>query len=164
MPAKVMNGARAKLAIIENGKSRYVGLFQNVSYGLTYSAEPVYILGNFAPVEIEYTSQDAVQITCSGWRVIERGPFAEASVPKLQDLLLHEYMELVIEDRQSRERGLPDQIVRIAKFRNVRPIGFSTQISARQLEEITVNFIGIKVDDESADNHESTTAPQLIER
>lgn len=162
---RVMSGPRAKLAIVIPGQqARYVGVFQNVSWGLTYAAEPIFILGSFGPVEIEYTAQEAVQITCSGWRVIERGPHAEMGVPRLQDLLLHEYLELMIEDRQSREQGKPDQIVRIAKFRNVRPVGYSTQISARQLEEVTVTFMGLRVDDEFADNTESPTASQLIER
>lgn len=162
MAQRVMSGARAKLAIVENGRARYVGIFQSVSYGLTYGAEPVYVLGNYGPVEIEYTSQDAVSISCSGWRAVEHGPHKEASVPHLQDILLHEYMELMIEDRQSKETGKPDQIARVAKFRNVRPIGYSTSISARQLEEVTVQFLGIRVDDESGDNHESASAPSFL--
>jgi hypothetical protein len=76
---KTMNGARAKLGIYDpsTGQTRYIGIFQNVSYGLTFQAEPVYILGKFAAAEIDYTSQDVVQITASGWRVIEHGPHVE---------------------------------------------------------------------------------------
>jgi hypothetical protein len=157
---KTMNGARAKLGIYDpsTGQTRYIGIFQNVSYGLTFQAEPVYILGKFAAAEIDYTSQDVVQITASGWRVIEHGPHVEAGVPRLQDLLSHEYLELAISDRQREAQGKDG---RIAKFRNVRPVGYSTQISARQLEEVTVNFVAILVDDESTTNNEHPSAMQL---
>ncbi len=159
--SNTVTGARLKMAIIQAGKSRYVGLFQSFSYGLNYTAEPIYTLGNHAPVEIIYTSQDAVQISATGWRVVEHGPHQDMAVPHLQDLLLHEYIELMIEDRQSKEKGKPDQIARVAKFRNCRPIGYSTSVNARGAEEVTVNFLCTRVDDESGDNHESATAPSF---
>lgn len=157
---KIMNGARAKLGIYDpaSGKTRIIGLFSNVSYGLRYAAEPAYILGKFAPAEIDYTSQEPVSITCTGWRVIEHGPHAEAGVPRLQDLLTHEYLEMVVMDRQREATGKDG---RIAKFHNVRPTGFSTTINARGLEEITVEFIAILVDDESTTNNEHPSATQL---
>ncbi len=155
-----MSGARAKLGVFDpsTGKTRYVGIFSNVSYGLSYQAEPVYILGKYAAAEIDYTSQDTVSITCSGWRVIEHGPHVEAALPRLQDLLTSEYIELAISDRQREAQGKDG---RIAKFRQVRPVGYSTQISARGLEEITVNFVAIGVDDESTTNSEHPSAMQL---
>lgn len=157
---KVANGARAKFGIYDpaTGQTRFIGIFKNVSYSLTFQAEPVYILGKHAAAEIEYTSQDVVSITASGWRVIDHGAHAEAGVPRLQDLLNHEYLELSIVDRQRESQGLDG---RIAKFRNVRPVGYSTSIDSRQLEEITVNFVAILVDDESTTNNESPGAMQL---
>ncbi len=158
--SKIMTGARAKLGIYDpaTGKTRIIGIFNNVSYGLTFDAQPAYILGKHAPAEIDYTSQEPVSITCSGWRVIDFGPHAEAAVPRLQDLLQHEYLELALMDRQ-REAGGKDG--RIAKFRQVRPTGYSTTISARQLEEITVTFMAIIVDDESTTNAEGPGAASL---
>lgn len=157
MPAKTMTGARARLSVYDpaTGKSRVMGIFQSVSYGMTFQTEAVWLLGRFSAAEIDYTSQDLVSITCSGYRVIDHGPHAEAAIPRLQDLLSHEYLELAISDRQ-REIGGKDG--RIAKFRQVRPVGYSTQISARQLEEITVNFVAILVDDESTTNNEHPSA------
>jgi hypothetical protein len=158
--SKVMNGARAKLGIYDpaTNSTRIVGIFNNVSYGLTFDAQPAYILGAHAPAEIDYTSQEPVSITASGWRVIDHGPHVEAGIPKLQDLLLHEYLELVIMDRQ-REAGGKDG--RITKFHKVRPTGYSTTISARQLEEVTVTFMAILVDDESTTNTEGPGAASL---
>lgn len=158
--SKVMNGARAKLGIYDpaTGLTRTVGIFNNVSFGLTFDAQPAYILGAYAPAEIDYTSQEPVSITASGWRVIDHGPHVEAGIPRLQDLLTHEYLELAIIDRQ-REAGGKDG--RITKFRQVRPTGYSTTISARQLEEITCTFMAIRVDDESTTNVEGPGAAFL---
>lgn len=140
------------------GKTRFIGIFQSVSWGVTYTTEPVYILGRFSAAEIDYTSQDVVSITASGWRVIDHGAHAEIGLPKLQDLLTSEYIELAISDRSLEAVGKDG---RIAKFRQVRPVGFSQSISARQLVEITVNFVAILVDDESTTNSEHPSAMNL---
>ena len=153
---KVMSGARAKFGILDpaTGQAKYLGIFNNVSYGLTYDAQPAYILGRYSPAEIDYTAQEPVNITASGWRVIDHGAHAEAKVPNLADLLKHEYLTLTIVDRQNPNKN-------IAVFRNVRPTGYSTTISARNLEEITVTFVGIFVDDESTANAEDPTSLDL---
>ncbi len=157
---RTFTGARARVGIFNpaTGKTNFVGIFQNISWGLSYQAEPVYILGKYAAAEIDYTSQDVVQISCSGWRVIEHGPHQEAALPKLQDLLTSEYIEIVVADRQREAEGKDG---RVTKFRNVRPLGYSTSISARQLQEISVNFVAILVDDESTTNNEHPSAMQL---
>lgn len=147
---KVMSGARAKFGFINPGEApEYVGIFNNVSYGLTYDAQPIYILGDYRPAEIEYTAQEPVNITASGWRVIDHGPHKAGKVPHLQDLLRHEYLTLTVIDRQNPTKNL-------AVFKNVRPTGYSTTISARNLEEITVTFVAIRVDDESGVNEDPT--------
>lgn len=153
---KIMTGARAKFGIVDpaTGLTRYIGIFNNVSYGVTYDAQPAYILGRFSPAEIDYTAQEPVNITASGYRVIGHGAHKEAGVPNLKDLLKHEYLTLTIVDRQSPDKN-------IATFRNVRPTGFSTTISARNLEEITVSFVGIFADDEDTKNAEDPTALDL---
>lgn len=150
MPPKVMNGARAKLGIVTPTGTRYIGIFNSVSYGLAFAAEPAYILGRYSAAEIDYTAQEVVQINCSGWRVVDHGPHAEAGVPNLADLLTHEYITLQILDRQTNKI--------VATFRDVRPTGYQTTINARQLEEVSVTFVAILVDDESTENAEAGTA------
>ncbi len=93
-----------------------------------------------------------------GFRDIEHGPFVEAGLPKLQDLLLSEYISLDIFDRQREALGLPASI---AHFKNCRATGFNTTISARQLEEVTVHFVSLGMDDESAINSEGAFATDL---
>jgi hypothetical protein len=155
MAGKVVSGARCKVSI----DGQVVGIFNSISYGLSYDTQPVYILGRFTAAEIDYTAQEVVGVTCTGWRVIGHGPHVTSaaggggSVPKLQDLLTHDYISLLVEDRQTGKQ--------IATISNVRPTGYSTTVSQRQLEEITVNFVGILISDETADNSEAPGATDL---
>jgi len=156
---KVVSGARCKVFIGGSGKPgdtssmTLVGIFNSVSFGLGYGAQPVYILGRYSPAEIDYTDQDVVGITCTGWRVVGHGPHADGKVPMLQNLLHHDYISLAVHDRATGKL--------IASISSVRPTGYSTTISNRQLEEITVNFVGIMISDETADNDESAGASDL---
>jgi hypothetical protein len=135
------------------GQARFVGIFKSISWGLSYQVEPVYILGKSGPAELEYVSQDVVSITCTGWRSIDHGPHAELLVPQLQDLLTHNYITLTVVDRQTGKT--------VATFKNVKPTGYSTSMDARQLEEISVSFMGIAVDDETSENVEAPGASVL---
>lgn len=154
MPAKTMHGARAHLIIADPlTGSKVVGIFNNVSWGLTFDAQPVFLLGRYSPDEIVYTAQEPVSVTASGFRVVGAGAHTAGRVPSLADLLRHEYIELAVFDRQEGKA--------IAKIHSVRPTGYSTTISARNLEEVTVNFIGLLVDDEDTTNAELPDATTL---
>lgn len=164
MPAKVVSGARCKVYIGGSDPNQsdptsgmqLVGIFNSISYGLTYDALPVFILGRYSAAEIDYTAQEVVGVTCSGWRVVGHGPHAGTggNVPSLQNLLTHDYISLAVEDRANGGKT-------IARIVNVRPTGYTTTISARQLEEVTVNFVGILVSDETTTNDEATGSTDL---
>ncbi len=157
---KVMTGARAKVGIHNplTGETQIVGTFSNVSYGLTYDTQAAYTLGRYSAAEIDYTAAEVVAITCSGYRVIGHGPHKDAAIPKLEDLLLHEYLEMVVIDRQQEALGGEP---RIAKFRQVRPTGYSGGHATRSLSEVTYHYVGIMVDDEEGVNAEHPTASDL---
>ena len=146
---KVMTGARAKVFV--NGKP--VGIFTNISWGLTFVAEPIFILGAYGPVESVYTAQDAVQISASGWRVIDHGPHKEPSVPTLSELLTHSYLDIYIEDRKTGKK--------ITNFRQCRPTSYNTTLANRQPSEVSITFIGLRCDDETATNNETANAATL---
>lgn len=134
-----MHGSRAKVFI--NGK--VVGIFGNCSYGVRYDANPVFILGRFNPAEIALTGQEVIEVQCSGYRVVDNGPYKVASVPKLQDLLNHEDITLAIVDRQSGKTLLT--------VYGVRPTGYSTEVASRQLQSLQVSFSGISLEDEAGE-------------
>lgn len=156
MAAKVMSGARALLAQLPPGKTpRVMGIFNNCSWGATLDLTPVYILGNYTPVTLEYTATEPVTITCSGWRVYGHGP-TEVGLPFIQELMSTDYLQMAVFDRQQKSGAEP-----IARFVDVKCTGYSTTMSSRSLEEITLTFVGRLVYTESGKSDERADATQL---
>jgi hypothetical protein len=155
--ALTFHGARAKLAFFDTvaGEFKVVGLFSSCSGGVTYDVQPIYILGRHSPAETVYTGQEAVAFTASGFRVVDNGPYVAGKVPKLQDLLQHEDLSVAILDRDTGKT--------IMQVFNCRPTGFQFAVSARAVTEITVNFIGLMVQDESGDQAEGAGGTSLTD-
>lgn len=155
-PPKTVHGARCQVIIADpnTGTAAVVGLFSSISYGLNYDVQPVYLLGRVSGDELVTTAQETINVSCSGFRVVGQGPHKGAHITALQDVLTSEYLQLAVYDRQTNQM--------IAKISSCRPTGFSTTINARQLEEISVSFVGLLVSDESTENAEpvgSSTLP-----
>lgn len=146
---RVMTGARAILSV--GGEK--MGVFNNFSYGQQFDVEHAYILGRFNPDEIVYTAMGPVACQASGWRVIDQGPHIQGKVPHLQDLLTHDYITLTVVDRQSGKT--------VAQISSVRPTGYTTQVSSRQAEEISVSFTGLIVQDESGEQADTLNSMHL---
>lgn len=138
--AKTMHGSRAQVMI----DGRIVGIFNNVSYGVRYDANPIHLLGRFSAAEIVLSGMEPITVTASGFRVVDNGPYEVASVPRLQDLLNHEDITLAIFDRQTGK-----QIMTVV---GVRPTGYNTSVAARGLMDLTVEFMGLSLSDEHDPN------------
>lgn len=151
--SKVITGARAQLSISGPNGAGVVGIFNNVSWGMSYGAEPIFILGRYSPDEIVYTSQEAVSVSASGWRVIDNGAHVAAQMPSLDEIMTSPYLELIITDRQTGKK--------IAHIHSVRPTSYNTSLANRQPEEISISFMGLLVDDESTINQELGSATKL---
>lgn len=147
--SRVIHGAKAKVYI----NDKPVGIFTDVSYSLQFSATPTYILGRAAPQEIVLTGQDAVQVTASGYRVLGASPHLVASVPMLQDIMKHEGVSIRLEDRTG-----PDGKNSFMKVQGIVPTGWSTRSSARSVQEVSVNFVGTVIEDESGPQFEDPSA------
>lgn len=146
---KILTGARAKLSISDpnNGQSdKVIGIFNNISYGFSYSTVPAYILGRLTAAEIDYTSVDTVSVSATGYRVIGQGGHTAGALPNVNELLSHQYVTLTVYDRLTQRR--------VGIIQNCRPTGYSTTISSRNTVEITINYVGIFVDDEDTSNQE----------
>lgn len=135
--AKTMVGARAQLIV----GSSIVGIFNNVSYSVSYDTQSIHILGKYPAAEITYTGMDPISVTASGFRVIDSSPYKVASVPRLQELLNAEDTSLAIFDRQTGR-----QIMTVV---GVRATGYNSNGAARGLFDLTVNFLGLSLSDES---------------
>lgn len=156
---KTVSGARAKVSIIDANGPRVVGIFANVSYNLTYDAQPAYILGRYSATEIDYTAVDIVHITASGWRVVGHGWHKGGALPKVEDLMFAEYITMTVTDRQTEATKSGNPVM--ATIKNVRPTSASGGFAARQLSESTYTYVGILVDDEDTVNDEGVGAVNL---
>ncbi len=156
----IMTGARAIVGIYDpnTGTTRTVGIFNSVSLSAGLAAEPAYILGSHLPQEITYTASEVVSITASGWRIVGHGWHNDGHMPKVQDLLNHQYLEMTVIDRQTQGNGGDGRIVKVT---GVRPVGAQVSYAARGQSEITLNFMGLAVGDESGDNTERADAATL---
>lgn len=158
--SKVLHGARAVLWVANTP----VGLFNNVSYGVTYDVSPVYILGRASAAELAYVGMEVIEISASGFRILGVGPYAvmdkatgAALVPKLQDILNYQDLTVSLHDRLETD---PDK-GNIMTVTNVKPRGFSTSVGARGLQEMTVTLVGLLLSDESGSNAEPASSANL---
>lgn len=149
MQAKIMHGARAQMFV--GGK--LVGIFTSCTYGVDLDVSPAFILGRFSPAELTITGQEAINITATGWRVIDNGPYVAAAMPKLQDLLLHDDISLSLWDRATQKL--------IMTVVGVRPTGWSTGLDNKAQQSVTVRFLGLRLSDESGDQDELSDATNL---
>lgn len=149
---QIMTGARAVLRI----NNQPVGIFSRVSWSVNNDAAPAHVLGRYAPAEITYVSQEAVNIQAVGFRIIDKGAHVAASLPKLQELLNHDSISLSVVDRRTGKT--------IFQAFHVRPLSYSTDITARGQVEIAVNFLAVRAEDESGAQQEaagSVAAPSF---
>lgn len=149
-PQVIMNGARAQLMI--NG--RIVGIFTSCSWGVAYDVQPAFILGRYSPAELTYTAQEPIRITATGFRVVDNGAHVAAGVPKLQELLNHEDFAIALFDRQTNKK--------IMTVVGVRPEGYDTDAAARTISAFTARFVGLRAEDESGSQGESSGASDLL--
>lgn len=144
-----MTGARARVKV--NGQ--YVGVFDSCQYGANIGTEPIHTLGRYSPAEISVTSYEAVQVSCSGFRIIGNGVHVLPAAPKLQDLLNLETIQIEVEDRQSGEV--------IAVVKNCVPSSWSETQQAKGTTRINITYVGTVLSDESGDEEESAGASNL---
>lgn len=149
---KTFHGGRAVIKI----KGLTVGMFSSFGYGLSYDLTPINILGRMSAAELVYTGQEPVRCNATGWRSIGNGPHTGPAVPHLQDLLIHESVDIEVYDRQAAAGSRPMAIIR-----DVRPESYQSTISVKSPTEVTISFIGLLVDDESGSNHEAAMAADL---
>lgn len=158
MPAQTMSGARSKFGRYDpvTNSVIYLGVVSQISWNVTYDFQVASILGRFSPASIQYTAVEAVGIQATGWRNFRHGPHREMGLPAVQDLLLHEPIVLVVTDRQSEALGVQDP--RMAVIHSVLPISAAQGLTAKNLSEMNIGYVGLLCDDEDTKNFEHPTA------
>jgi hypothetical protein len=141
IPGRVISGARALVQVFDGSQATTLGIFSQVSYGLTYEYGTAFILGRYSAASIDYTSVDVVQMQCHGYRVVGAGWHEEARLPYVSEMLYPNYLTFQLFDRGTKKA--------VAKITNVLPTSASGGYTARQLSEIQVTYVGLLVTDES---------------
>jgi len=93
------------------------------------------------------------QAKTTGWRVVNHGPHTDGRMPKVQDIMKHEYMTIVVVDRLTFQA--------VATIKSVRPTSYNTGFAARQLSQMSMSYMGILADTEDADNSEPADSTSL---
>jgi len=137
---KTMTGARAIVRVA----GETVGIFDSAQYGANLGTEPVHTLGRYSASEISITSYEAVQVSCSGFRIIGQGVHELPNAPKIKDLLLFERITLEIVDRQTRQT--------IMIVVDCVPANWSEAQNAKATSKLNITYIGTKLYDESSPN------------
>lgn len=142
MPSKVVTGGRAKVYV----DNQLVGIFENCTISNTTGTEAIHLLGRYGPDEITITSKEAVNVTCSGFRVVGQGKHVLPKAPKIQDLLNFEPFTIAIVDRQTGQT--------METVLGCVPNSDNTNYNAKATSRVNVTYIGILASDESGPQDE----------
>lgn len=147
--SKVVTGSRAKVYI----DNVLVGIFESCTVSNTTSVEAIHLLGRYTPDEIAITAKEAVNVSCSGFRVVGQGKHVLPKVPKVQDLLGFQPFTMTIVDRQTGET--------METILGVVPTTDNTNYNAKATSRVQINYMGIRASDESGAQDEGTGAVSL---
>lgn len=151
--SNTITGARA-LVYVNN---KLVGVFESCTVSNTTGTEAIHLLGRYTPAEIAITSQEAVQVSCSGFRVAGNGINILPAVPKVQDLLNFEPFTITVVDRESPANNP----VVLETINNCVPSSNNTNYNARATSKINISYIGTISSNESGTQSEFGTVPDL---
>lgn len=140
---KTMTGARA---VVKVGNVT-VGLFDSCDYSVSIGTEPIFTLGRYSAAEIVPTSYEIVTVNCSGFRVVGNGGHILPQVPKLEDLIAMNGIQITVTDRQTGTA--------ILTVDNCIATSYGTGYSAKSTSRIRVTYQGTLASDESGVQSES---------
>ena len=135
--SKVVTGARAKIYV----DNQLVGIFESCTTSKSIGTEPIHLLGKYGPDEIAITSAEAVNVSCSGFRVVGNGIHVLPKVPMVQDLLNFQPFTITIVDRQTGAT--------MKTILGCVPNSDNDNYNAKATSRVTVNYIGLLASDES---------------
>jgi hypothetical protein len=147
--AKVFNGAQALMYV----DGILVGLFDSCTYTVNITTEAIHILGRYSAAEITPTAYEAVDVNCSGFRIIGNGGHKLPKFPKLQDILNLETITLTLVNRKGGPQAAPIMVVE-----NCVPTSLGNGAQAKSTSRIQVSYRGTKASDEDGIQDEGGAA------
>jgi hypothetical protein len=85
---------------------------------------------------------------------VNNGAYVAAALPMLQNLMTHQDISLALYDRQTGKN--------IFTVVGVRPTGYTSGTAARSVSDFTVNYLGLRAEDESGAQGEASGASDLL--
>jgi hypothetical protein len=117
-----------------------VGLFANCNWSIRQDKTPIFILGRYSPAEITPTTQEAVTLDLTGYRVVNAGPYKVANATLLKNLLTEEDFSVAVLDRQTGET--------IFQASGCRVTGWSSGVASRGISDLRISIVGLLGEDE----------------
>ena len=145
---KVVTGARAKVYV----NNQLVGIFESCTVSSSLGTEPIFLLGRYAPDEIAITSSEAVNVTCSGFRVVGAGLHTLPAYPLVSDLLLFDPFTITVVDRQTGET--------LETILGCTPSSQNTNYNAKATSKVNITYIGtLGFNEDANDSDPGNTLP-----
>lgn len=145
---KVVTGARAKVYV----NNQLVGIFESCTISSSLGTEPIFLLGRYSPDEISITSSEAVNVSCSGFRVVGAGMHTLPAVPLVSDLLQFDPFTIAVVDRSTGET--------LETVLGCVPSSNNTNYNAKSTSKISITYIGtINYQEDSNDSDPGNTLP-----
>ena len=149
MVQKVMSGNKAVVKV----DGVVVGLFDSCQYGANLGTEAIHTLGRDSAAEIAITSYEAVQVSCSGFRIVGQGVHLLPKAPKLQDLIAFVRVQIEVKDRETGDN--------IAIIENCVPQSWGESQQAKGTTRFNIVYIGTVLSDEAGAQTEGADATDL---
>ena len=157
---KIIDGARS---VIWMGNTQ-IGIFNSTSLSASLDIATAYILGRYTAASQQYVGASPVQLSCTGYRVINHGPLAVVDTTTnarlfaaYQDMALYDGLQVSIHDPSESD---PTKSLIMQVF-EVYPVSFNNNIASRSLSEFSVTFQGLTWGDETDNSIEPAYSASL---
>jgi hypothetical protein len=149
-PSKIFHGAKAIVQI----DNKIVGIFTSCTYSINYAMHVAHVLGRHSPAAMTYTAQEAVNMSLTGFKVVDAGPWKLNTAPQLSELMGYAGVNLQLVDRESGRT-----LFRVTDF---FATSISSGVNARSISDVTVSGVASVMHDETVeDNAEAPNATKL---
>lgn len=153
--SKVITGGRTVVSLDNGSGPVVIGIFDSCTINESISSEDIHLLGRYSPDEITLVSYNAVNVTCTGFRVYGFGVKALGQFPTLNALLGLGPVTLTVADREN-PTGAP-----LATVIGCLPDTNSNAFQSRATSKVNITYKGTWMTDESNPNDAESGAVSL---
>jgi hypothetical protein len=158
----VLSGARA---LVEIG-GVIVGCFESCTWTSAISTEIIHTLGRYSAHEVVSTAYEAVDINCSGFRIMGANPndAKGGGFAKISQLLTQETVTITIVDRQSATDATGAGSTVVLTVVGCVPTSYSSGFQAKSASRFQISYRGTRADysSDASDGESASAIASLI--